>query len=715
MSLNPDSIIGWICLVILLLPLSSFFINIFLKTRASGWIGSFILSVCFLLSVHLFFEIGEKGTYQVNFHWFSLSETVQFNWGILLNTIASILLIIVTLISLLVHIFSIEYMKGDEGINRYFALLGLFTFSMLGIVFSSNLLLLFIFWELVGFSSYLLIGFWYQKPSAVQASKKAFVVNRIGDAGFLVGILILWSQFGTLELSSLHQFMQDSYLEGQNWISLSSINGVDTTKTMDVFWLTVAGIALFCGAIGKSAQFPLQVWLPDAMEGPTPVSALIHAATMVAAGVYLLARTFFLLDLNTLTFIAFIGTVTALMGAYAALTQNDIKKVLAFSTISQLGFMMIGMGVGAYDAAVFHLVTHAFFKACLFLCAGAVIYTMHKLEHEIHHQTPDFEFDPQDMRNMGGLRKSMPVTFFAYFFSAMALAGIPLFSGLLSKDAILTGALAWATMKSSESYIYFIVPVIAFISAFLTAFYLGRQLFLVFFGKFRAANHIPFISTTSIKDVPLLMKVPLVILATLSVGMVFSLNPFDASYSWIFNNLPIPEPVTPDLQTLPNQSNLTPYLIKLHYPVLAISIFLAFLGLFAAWTIYGSGKRGSINYYQSSTSSNFWNKLSLNNWYLDKLYSRYFIVPVLSASGTMASFDKRVIDKSVEYFGIISVVLANLIAWMDKIFVDGLVRVGVYLVGKIGSFTKSFQQGSIQSHLIYTLLGALIIILLIIF
>ena len=297
------------------------------------------------------------------------------------------MLVTVYIISFVVHVFSIDYMKGDKRYNRYFAYLGIFTFSMNGIVLTHNFLMMYIFWELVGLSSYLLIGFWFEKKSASDAAKKAFIVNRIGDIGMLIGILMIFTNYHTFTFDKIFLAISNGHLPFNSG-----------------FWLTVTGILLFCGAVGKSAQFPLHVWLPDAMEGPTPVSALIHAATMVAAGVYFITRIFPILSGDALFVIAIIGAISAFIPATIALTQNDIKKVLAYSTISQLGYMIMALGVGAYTFAFFHLITHAFFKACLFLGSGSVIHSMH---HE------------QDIRKMGGLRKKMPIDLF-YIFSCIS-------------------------------------------------------------------------------------------------------------------------------------------------------------------------------------------------------------------------------------------------------------------------------------------------------
>ncbi|HLF34438.1 MAG TPA: proton-conducting transporter membrane subunit, partial [Cyclobacteriaceae bacterium] len=350
--------------VVLIMPLLSFMIMNLSGWKNGinpGWIASGLVG-CASLAAWLLFFITWNSTANHPFsEWIRLEaagNAIVFNVGFLIDNVSTLMAGIVLTVSFLIHIFSIDYMRGEANYNRYFSFLGFFTFSMLGIVLADNLLMVFIFWELVGFSSYLLIGFWFHKPTAAYAARKAFMVNRIGDLGFLVALMTLWSLFGTLDIQELK--------EG---FTVMAASGEGNYRNHEI-WLFIAGAGIFSGAVGKSAQFPLLVWLPDAMEGPTPVSALIHAATMVAAGVYLLARTFALLTMPVLDIILITGSLTAFMGAVAALTQNDIKKVLAYSTISQLGFMVMGIGAGARDAALFHLFTHAFFKAGLFLSAG---------------------------------------------------------------------------------------------------------------------------------------------------------------------------------------------------------------------------------------------------------------------------------------------------------------------------------------------------------
>ena len=430
-------------------------------------IGAILLS--FALSLRLFVALACCGIHhqQHAIQWLVVGDLVKIEFGTSTDHLAILMLLVVTGVGSAIHIYSLGYMKGDPGFARFFACLSLFTFSMLGIVLASNFIQIFIFWELVGVSSYLLIGFWFEKPSAADAGKKAFLVNRIGDFGMMLGILLLWTQTGTFNFADLP----------------AKIAGIPAGT------LSLIAALIFCGAVGKSAQFPLHVWLPDAMEGPTPVSALIHAATMVAAGVYMLCRVSFLIlpSDSALHLIAWIGGITAVMAATIAIAQNDIKRILAYSTLSQLGYMVMAVGLGGPTQAMFHLTTHAFFKALLFLGAGSVILALH---HE------------QDIWKMGGLWKKTPITFVTFLIGTVALAGVPPFSGFYSKDQILL--LAYDHNKSLFA--------IAVLTAVLTAYYMGREVFVVFFGKPRdhhAYDHA--------HESPLVMTVPLMFLAVLSV------------------------------------------------------------------------------------------------------------------------------------------------------------------------------------------------------
>ena len=454
-----------LALVILLGPLASaVLISLFTKRQkalsAGLSVGAVTLSLICSLVLFVKFH-GEKiETVPTGLQWLQIPG-FTIDLGVLIDPLSLLMLLVVTSVGTLVHVFSLAYMKEDAGVSRYFAGLSLFMFSMLGIVLAANFVMLFIFWELVGASSYLLISHWFQKPAAADAGKKAFIVNRIGDVGFLLGILLVWQQLGSF-----------------NFGALSTGNTVTT----------IAGLLIFCGAVGKSAQFPLHVWLPDAMEGPTPVSALIHAATMVAAGVYMLCRLFFLFTDDALLIIAWIGGITALISALMAVQQNDIKRILAYSTLSQLGYMVMAVGCGGPTASMFHLTTHAAFKALLFLGAGAVIYSCH---HE------------QNIWKMGGLRRTMPLTYRTFAVGALALSGFPWLSGFFSKDAIL-----------AQAYAHHIpLFVIGVFVAFLTAFYMMRCVWVAFHGEPRTEH------VEKAKEPPSEMLMPLLILTLLSIGL----------------------------------------------------------------------------------------------------------------------------------------------------------------------------------------------------
>jgi NADH-quinone oxidoreductase subunit L len=434
-----------------------------------------------VIAAFLFFEIGNKEVHHFCFEWINVGN-LQVNFGVSIDGLSALFALIVCFISFLVHLFSIEYLRGDSNFEKYFGYLSLFTFSMLGIIFSHNLLQLFVFWELVGFSSYLLIGFWYKNEAAVLANKKAFIVNRVGDVGFLFGICLIFAFSNTLNIVDIQLFI--------NSISVSDsydFHYLIQGNVLSKGWLILAGLGISSGALAKSAQFPFSIWLPNAMEGPTPVSALIHAATMVAAGIYLLARFTFIFPNEILDFLAILGVLTALLAAISALTQNDIKRVLAYSTISQLGYMVMAIGVRAYDAALFHLLTHAFFKAALFLCAGAIIYSLHKVDTAYGIKKLYPQFDEQNMRQMGGMRHKMPFVFWVYTIALCGIIGVPFFTGFLSKDAILMQSFNWAAAKSPMAYL---IPITALFTVALTAFYMLRQYLMIFFGENRISDEL---------------------------------------------------------------------------------------------------------------------------------------------------------------------------------------------------------------------------------
>jgi len=461
LTFTANSLLPWL---VLLLPLTSAgVITLFTRRwkNTSALISVAAVLGSFACSCLIF---GKADISAPKLIWIDIRGVFIVPLAFILDDLSRLMLLVVSGVGSLIHIYSLGYMHDDEGKSRYFAALSLFMFAMLGIVLANNFVMMFIFWELVGFTSYVLIGHWFERDAAADAAKKAFLTTRIGDFGFMIGILMVWMATGSVVFDDIVAH-------------LSKI-------TSNPGYLTIVAILIFCGAVGKSAQFPLHVWLPDAMEGPTPVSALIHAATMVAAGVYLLVRVAFLIQASqtALLVIAWIGTITALLGALMATQQSDIKRILAYSTISQLGYMVMAVGLASNEAAMFHLFTHAFFKALLFLAAGSVIVTLH---HE------------QDIRKMGGLAKKLRITFATFAVGALALVGCPPFSGFFSKDAIL--ALAYERNMS--------IFVIGLTTAFLTAFYVSRAVIVVFLGKPRSD------AARAGKESPLVMIIPLLILA----------------------------------------------------------------------------------------------------------------------------------------------------------------------------------------------------------
>jgi NADH-quinone oxidoreductase subunit L len=644
--------------------------------RHGDWLGIGSTAICFLLSLGILFQVWDGAPQTFNWNWFSLGK-VSFTAGFYLDPLAGLMLTLVTFISLLVQIFSVSYMHHEPGYSRYFAYLSLFTGAMLGLVLSSNLLVLFIFWELVGFASYLLIGFWFEKHAASQAATKAFLINRIGDVGLLLGLFGLYSLFQTFNLPELNH----------SFVAQNPINS---------YFLTLVGLGLFCGCIGKSAQFPLQIWLPDAMQGPTPVSALIHAATMVAAGVYLLARCFAFFTPDALLLITIIGTITAVLGGLAALFQNDIKRILAFSTISQLGFMVLGMGTGNPEASLFHLFTHAFFKAALFLISGLIIHAMH---HALA-QIPDMEeVDRQDIRNMGGLRKVLPVTFWAYLLAFGGIAGLPFFSGFLSKDAILSGTWNWAEMNGGG--LFYLIPALAFTAVLLTGFYMARQLFYVFFGNFRLDLEPENLRERPNREASYLLLIPIVLLALLSVAFFFSLNPFNAESGWLYGQGKL-------------FASTTDHHVQNHSIHLLTGIFstmLALSGIGLAWWQYKKQLIVPAANSLSDGSQNWFARLTFKQFYLNEVLGLLFLKPLFSLSKMVAKTDKKVIDGLLHFVGKGTVVSAKIIGWFDNIFIDGLVKSIAGISNKLGALGRKLQGGELQNYYLYSILGLGLVLL----
>ena len=694
--MTENSIIN-ISLAILFLPLLGFVVTLLLgkKVKSIYLFEVFLISLVLIASIVLVFNklsyfIDDKIVAELE--WFRLTDTLVIKLGFLLDNITVLMLFVVALISALVHYFSIAYMKGDERYNRYFAYLGIFTFSMNGIVLTNNILMMYIFWELVGLSSYLLIGFWFEKKSASDAGKKAFLVNRIGDIGMFAGILILFLTYNTFSFDTIFQAI-----------------GAGKLPFNSDFWLTTTGILLFMGAIGKSAQFPLHVWLPDAMEGPTPVSALIHAATMVAAGVYLTIRIFGLLTADAMMFIAVIGMLSAFIPATIALTQNDIKKVLAYSTVSQLGYMVMALGVGAYKFAFFHLVTHAFFKACLFLGSGSVIHAMH---HE------------QDIRNMGGLRKKLPLTYATFLIASLAISGIPLTSGFLSKDGILASTFAFGSLTG-----YWIFAIVGFLVALMTAFYMFRLIIITFHGESR--DHHKF---EHAHESPFVMAMPLAVLAMLSIFIFYTPNPFSADQGWFFNKwinsaeLHAPnstrydfmqsEVVTETEQAAEHNSShgeitysekYTAAMHSAHYPAMFLSLFVALAGILTAFVFY-QWKKVNVDKLADSIKPLY--NFSLNKWYFDEFYHKTFVAGLLGLSKIIAWFDAKVVDGIVNGSAEVTRRLAFFTGGFDRIVVDGLVNLMAYISGFIGLIFRRVQTGKVQTYLVLVIFSIIILLFL---
>ncbi|WP_149913194.1 NADH-quinone oxidoreductase subunit L [Sphingobacterium cavernae] len=648
-------------MLVVLLPFVAFIIQGILGKKSTSGIFSLVAIVLstILSGVFVFAEVWNSTPLQADYTWFTIGEKT-FSIGVILNNLTVLMQFIVCIIALPVHIYSKSYIKGDAGLHRYWMYLSLFCFAMLGLTISKNLLVMYIFWELVGFASYLLIGFWFTKESAVQANKKAFLINRIGDLGFLIGLAILFSTFGTLDLVEIL---------GKDGLIFQGI--IDTNSGL----ITAAGICFFLGAMAKSAQFPLHLWLPDAMEGPTSVSSLIHAATMVAAGVFLLSSIFPLFNGTVLIIIAFIGTITAITSAIFALAQYDIKKVLAFSTISQLGYMMVAVGIGAWDAGMFHLATHAFFKCLLFLSAGAVI---HEMAHLKAHTNLDF--DPQDLRNMGGLRQYMPKTFVMMAIASLALAGFPLTSGFLSKDAIVISAFEWAVQQGG---IALLIPIVLVIVSILTSFYIGRLIFKAFFGTLRVDVG----DKVHLHEAPKTMLIPMAFLAVCSLFIVFSWNPFSYANAAILNGLVV-DYTFPEIHTL-------------H---LIIPIVLTATAIISWWIGYNWYVKGK--YPLNANSS--WIHFTQNQFGMNECMMKTFVNPTLKIGKISFWFDKYIVDGIVNGSAYITRQVSALITWIDKYIVDGIVNGVASLAYEFGNALRTFQNGRLQSYLGLTMTVLLI-------
>ena len=661
-----------------------------------GLVSSFISIIGLLFTLDVISRY--KDPIYASWNWFQLGK-FTFYIELIINPLTLLLLFLVQCIGTLVQLYSIRYMSGDKSFGRYFAYLNLFLFAMIGIVISGNLFQLFFFWELVSVSSYLLIGFWYERKKATNASLKAFLVNRIGDIGFLFGLFLLLHTTKTTSLQTIEMLVQQ----------------------MDSSRVTWIGLLFLIGILGKSAQFPLQVWLPDAMEGPTPASALIHAATMVVAGLFVLARLDFLVTpLNQYVFIG-IGLATALLGALSATAQFDIKKVLAYSTISQLGLMLIGIGVGATSASLLHLTTHAFFKAGLFLTAGNII-------HLFHHQ---------DMRKMGGIIHSHPYLFFAFGVCSASLAGFPLLSGFISKDILLLATVQWAEKQATP--FAWLLPMLFLVISAITAFYVTRQVYLIFLNRKDSSlrSDLSYLFTTAYQQIKeridilvaandeeaetlnkpklstriqqvTLKEIAITLLVISSFFFFFSINPLDGEASWFFQIFPL------------SMSHFTPL------PYIAASL----TSLSTLWGYEWTKSRYGQNrpYPEPPT---FWQQLRLRHFFLDFIYYRIvsFLIIHLPSQSTqedtiqvaqsvtgLSFVSKWTDEKGIEYFikkvvaGFLS--LSHYLSKLEYYFVDGSVR-GMYKgIGWIGKRTKQIQGGAVQLYIGAMFLFMLVLILI---
>ena len=626
--------------LVTLLPLLGFFINLFFgkkinSEKVSGWLSSILVFIPFLITAYTLFDLlsiePESRRILVNYFSWIVAGNLSVDYSFMIDPLSIAMVLVVTGVGFIIHVYSIGYMHGDNGYARYFAYLNLFIFAMLNLVLADNFLLVFLGWEGVGLCSYLLIGFWYEKKFTGDAAKKAFVVNRIGDFGFMIAMFIIFAHFGTLQISGF----------------LEQISGFSVGDSL----LVTISLLFFLGATGKSAQIPLFVWLPDAMAGPTPVSALIHAATMVTAGVYFVARCSLLYALSPIStnVILVVGILTAVLAATIALKQNDIKKILAYSTISQLGFMFIALGTFSYTVAIFHLITHAFFKGLLFLGSGSVIHGMH---------------EEQDIRKMGGLKNKMKITFVTFFIGSLAISGIPPFAGFFSKDEILFKVFA---------HIGIPIYAIVLLTAAITAFYMFRLVALTFYGKPRYDT-----SKLTPHESPKVMTIPLIILAILStiggfIGMPHILHLPHLLESWF-------EPVFIDAKTI--AATLSPetlYSMPVDLLIIIISICVAAASILIALKVFTAK--------EAFPPAKGFGKVLTNKYYVDEIYDTTVVEPI-----------KNVSDKF----------LWNI---FDNKIIDGLVNGVANYVSRLSVDWRKMQTGVIQDYATFTIIGIVAILI----
>lgn len=629
--------------ILLLSPFVGFLLNgvRFRSTNyvLAGSIATGAVVVSFICACMLFAQLlglpADQRRLAVSFFEWMAVDKFKINAGFVVDQISSIMILIITGVGALIHLFSIGYMHHDKGVTKYFAYLNLFLFNMLILVLGDSLLTMFVGWEGVGLCSYLLIGFWFNDSAKAAAGMKAFITNRIGDAAFIIGMFILFMSFGTLNMHELNAL---------------------APTTMEASWLgavTLGTLMLFIGATGKSAQIPLYVWLPDAMAGPTPVSALIHAATMVTAGVYMIVRLnpLFVAAPNTMMVVAIIGAATAVMAATIGLTQTDIKKVLAYSTVSQLGYMFLAVGVGAFGAGMFHLMTHAFFKALMFLGSGSVIHAMH---------------EEQDIRKMGGLRKYMPITHFTFFLGWLAIIGMPPFAGFFSKDEIL-----WYSFSSPRGHV--LLWLAGAVGATLTAFYMTRLMALTFWGKSRVSKDV------HPHESPLIMTIPLMVLGLLSViGGWIGIPHAIGHYLGHIPNF-WADWLSPLIKTLPEAEGIVHSAAE-EFALMGVSVTLAAISALVAFTMY-TRKEGSAEKVANAMGPVY--HAVNNKYYVDEAYFGAIINPLIHAS-------------------------RNLWQYVDVNVIDKITYKATDLVRGGGTFVKSLQNGNMQQYAMYVVLGLVV-------
>ena len=660
-----------------LFPLSGALLMLFFGKRLPNKLVSLIcpgtVLVSFLVSLGAVWQLASLAEHRFEkvvytwvpgalFHMSNGQESqLQADWGFLLDPLSAVMVLVVTGVGFLIHVYSVGYMGHEGGFYRFFGYMNLFMFSMLTLVLANNYLLLFVGWEGVGLCSYLLIGFYFHRKSASDAGQKAFIVNRVGDAGFILGMFFMLYTFGSIHFLSVNE---------------SAASGDFAVGDPILMAMT---LLLFVGAVGKSAQVPLHIWLPDAMEGPTPVSALIHAATMVTAGVYMVARSnmLFVLAPTTMAVVAGVGAFTAIFAATIGLAQNDIKRVLAYSTVSQLGYMVMACGVGAFGAGVFHLSTHAYFKALLFLGAGSVI---HSLSGE------------QDMRKMGGLRHKIPITYWTFLFASLAIIGAPLFSGFFSKDEIL-----WLAFSSSP-----ILWVVAFVTAGLTALYIWRLVFLTFFGESRLDPEV----ASHVHESPRSMTVPLMVLAGLSlaggwIGWPQFLGGSNHFEHWL-------EPVFGHAAEVMagGGAHEAAHSAFQEWLLMGLSVGIAASGVYAAYYFVIQRREAADRLVQATGGVH---RVLQNKYYIDEVYNAVFVDGFAKAGGTgLGKFDASVVDGAVNGSAWLTRFTSSISIWWDTWVIDGAVRLSAFIVKMLSYPVRLLQTGLVQAYALFIVLGVLI-------